>query len=221
MSSAPTIRDSFARTYRPILERGLQRVISEEVKAIKQAIEAESRAGFGDVYNELVPRLLRSRVRPVQFSYGKDLVRATSKETSIDFDPEDGALVMFTMAYSNVFSKRYIGSHAGQLHALKTMDEVQQRLDEWTLKEAGKRGRNEITRQSQATFRQCLFSRNLSIVWRTRGKSCDYCNQLDGTTISKKNPFFVPKMGVVDPGVEGKKPMTVYRGCGHPPLHPG
>jgi hypothetical protein len=56
--------------------------------------------------------------------------------------------------------------------------------------------------------------------WRAVGQSCPLCLELDGTIVSIEQAF--RKQGdIVDPRVEGTKPLVVQTLTRHPPLHAG
>lgn len=212
-NNLPRKRDDISTTYFRILLRGISAVIHTEVVKLR-----ETDFALEEVYGAWILKPLR-RVNSIQWQFGHDIIEATSLEVGIDFDPE--RLAGFRQSYIETFNLRYISSHQGQLSALPSRAEIEARLDKWLLgdQEAIRKATDERVRLNNSQFRECVFSRDMSVYWRTRGDSCDLCNSLSGKTIGKSDPWFVPKMGKVH-GAKGGE-LTSFQGCGHPPLHRG
>ncbi|MBA7496577.1 hypothetical protein ES702_07186 [subsurface metagenome] len=215
----PAGRDVFAKIYEPKLKTGMQKVVVDEVKALKSAIDKGLL--LRPIYLEQVPWDIKRFIRPTQWGYSSDVVKATSVEVGIDVNIEQPILAQFTEDYIGIYSKRYISSHLGQLNSMDNMEDVKERLDQWLETTATKRSRDESVRQNQAVFQCAVFSVGYSTTWRLRGKSsCPYCRSLAGKRIWKGGEF-IPKMGEIIPTDPDKPPMKVYVALHHCPAHLG
>lgn len=134
----------------------------------------------------------------------------------------------FEREYLEYFISRHINSSRGQILALMNdnqdadvlIDEIiLDRMSEWEEKRPGKIVMHETIRAESAfarnVFKLCGISKLVSY---SIGKSCPYCNALDGVVIGIDDSFLQP--GDFQP--EGAdEPLTVSTPKKHPPYHGG
>jgi len=219
----PVVRDNLAETYGRSLQRGLQQVLTLETEAVRDILDAPNNdyLELERFYDEPMLQHLRGRVRPVQWGFGIDTIKATAVETNLEIDPSDPVLATFIAKYADDFSFRYRMSHFRQLRSLiESPEEIEARLDSWLDREAKGIAVNEKVRQNNSIFKEAVFGQGKSVKWAIRGpSSCLYCKRLNGRRISKGGAF-INKMGSLDPKIGDKKPLIFYQGLGNPPAHP-
>lgn len=216
---APYERDRLAASFERQFKRALQIIIEAEVKLIKKTLGIRA-ISLDDIYISEIPKHMKRYMRPLQWGYYEAIYTATQNEIGLSLAEHKGQLDDFTRKYIQVFQVRYTASHGAQLKGLENLDEVAERLQEWLLTGSARRAADEVTRQGQATFRQCVTSTGMSVVWRTRGKPCPFCAQLNGKRVGGSKPFVdkMTDMTATDP--EGKDvKVKIFHKTLSPPLH--
>lgn len=216
----PIERDALARSFLPQFQKALQKIIEIEVDLVRKVLESRS-LPLGDIYGSQIPKAMKKYMSPLQWGYYEAVFSATEREIGMTLAEYKGQLDAFTKEYISTFQLRYTSSHGAQLKALKDIDAVAKRLQEWLLTGAARRAADEITRQGQSVFRESVNTAGYSVVWHVRSaKACSFCRQLNGVKIRGKAPF-VPKMtDLTGVDEEGEKiTMMVYHDTKNPPLH--
>lgn len=93
-------------------------------------------------------------------------------------------------------------------------------LDQWVEDRPDEAARSESNQLSRAAARVAWRDAGVrSLRWRTRGKSCQMCQHLDGREVAIERPFVAK--GETIPGGEDQNDLTARRNHYTPPLHPG
>ena len=211
-----------------------QRIVGEEVKRIREIItEMLSQRDSGSFlalsdkfYSEFSARIDQSAA-PLLASYAEAILPIAQEE--IKNETEIGPRYQqFQAQYRGSFVNRHLESSQSQLRTVvqQAQDEEQdlagmleQRLVEWEEKRPAKISMRESLRAENAFTRQVLVLCGITkIMSVSYGKSCPYCNDLDGKVIGIEENFLTP--GDFQP--EGaERPLTVTSDHSHPPYHDG
>jgi len=128
-------------------------------------------------------------------------------------------------SYLEAFAARHSQSSEGQLRQQVTEAEddgrkaLEQRFDEWEERRPAKIADRETNQLSNAVSKAVYAAAGVvALKWRATGKSCPYCNALDGRSVGMDAAF----VGAGEFKPDGaSEPMLVRRDAGHPPLHEG
>lgn len=235
--AAATVRRNITNGYKPLFERAQEGLTKKEIDQIREAAEKNlpmNPPGFLQFLDEFysddvfTPEV-KSSIRPIITAYAEEMESAALEEIGTDTESIETNLVTVIDDYVNNFSYRYVKSNKSQLKRItkeagadderNSLEEVNQRLDEWEEKEPGKLRDNEPIRAEGAFSKAAWMAAGVvKIVWVTFGESCPYCNQLSGKTIGVQD-YFVGKGIEVSP--EGHDPLIPNTNIGHPQLHQG
>lgn len=229
----PIGRDRIQATYYRLFVDAGQRIVNREGVAIKRAVKKylgrrniiDLNAWMEKFYDDM-PGNIRKAFMPVLSSYMEAIAEEAQREIGVDvgMTPE---LTQFVEEYMDAYSTRHIESSLGQLKALfrkdgdmaELQDIIDQRTDEWQERRPDKIATRETVQASNAIASMVFWGAGLFAIWRTRGKSCPYCEELEGRKI-KQDGFFVDK-GDFEPAGADNGPMKIRGMKKHPPLHGG
>ena len=229
-------RDRLIKSYYDLFKTAAQRIVSKEALRTKKLAKEHGSTEFvnkmHDFYLNTMPGYIKKEMNPVITSFAGEIGAEASKEIGADFEQDD-EFNDFVTGYSTRFIERHIESSVGQLESIAKekraidpepdpfVEDVDQRVDEWTDTRPDKIALNETNRLANGMAQFVFFAGGFSLVWRTRGgKSCPYCKELNGRKISKGESF-------IDAGTmwepEGAKngPMKIRGMKTQPPLHQG
>ena len=99
-------------------------------------------------------------------------------------------------SYIDGYINQYIRSSKGQLiqqYDSEGIEAVQARVDEWREKRLEKEVGETSTGIGSMVARAVILGAGFKLVWRTRGKSCPLCNELNGRVVSRKNETFTAR----------------------------
>lgn len=224
------IQNSFARLFAEAEGRIVRREVNDLLPKLKKILgqrnvgdaEAAIETFYDDHRKFVIPRLA-----PVVSTLMEAIAEASSEE--IGAHPvrrED--LARFSSDYTSSLANRHVSSSRNQL--LKILREsnaenrdpladLEDRLEEWEEKRPDKLARRERTQAGNAAAKFAFAASGVQALrWRTVGKNCPYCDDLDGKEVSVTS-FFVEKNTTVNP--EGVEPFKTKINVGHAPLHAG
>ena len=223
------MRDRIAKNYHPLFVTAAQAVVNREALAVKKRISKERRADFRSDeslpewivnFYDTMPEFVKEKLGPVLRSYGSAIYDAAAAEAGLDANDPD--IDKFIEDYIEGYAGRHVKSSRNQLIKLaneETIDDIDQRVDEWHEKRAEKIASNETTRTSNAIYQATAFSIGLTTVWRIRGAStCPYCQSLAGKRVASGQFFAMPGDHIK---VDGEPDMKVRGLTAHPPIHMG
>ena len=145
--------------------------------------------------------------------------------SSIDISPQ---YANFEKEYREYFATRHIKSSHYQLKSViqkaqqdkeNEAEAIEKRLAEWEEKRPNKISMRETVRAESAFAKRAFVLAGVTKIKSVSfGKSCPYCNALDGKVIGIDQVFL--KQGEFQP--EGAdEPLKVTSDRGHPPYHDG
>jgi len=211
-----------------------QQIVKKETDAIREAMkEMLSKKGITefntwlDTFYQNFGKEIDALSAPLISNYADAVLPVAQEEinSSLDISPQYSN---FEKEYREYFVNRHIKSSQGQLRSVireaqqaKENEEeaIERRLAEWEEKRPGKISMRETVR-AESAFAKSVFALAgiTKIVSVSFGKSCPYCNALDGMVIGI-DQFFL-KQGEFQP--EGAdEPLTVTSNRSHPPYHDG
>lgn len=227
-------RQRLASQWKSVWQDAAQRVVNREVKDIRQAAEAQlgrrDAVSFTlwleDFYRQ-APDWIKRTLAPVVESYAEAINAEAAEEINVEpgMTPE---LQNFSRDYLGTLALRHTISSQRQLNAilrdslaegLDPLEEVNERLDEWQERRAGKIAMEETVKINGAiaiaTFAAAgvVYKR-----WVAAGsKSCPFCQSLDGRIVGIDGAF-----AREDEALEvGGERLTFSSNIGNPPAHKG
>lgn len=208
----------------------LERVIRREVRSIRAALEEHTAGGvldaqgFGDWLVEFAEEhgaWMEGQMRPAFAAMAAAMAEAASEELGADVTEAD--LAQFVADYTAGHARRHTGSTRGQLLGLSEEEDaaeaIEERLDEWEEGTAAgtraeKEARRERQRSSNALTRAAWAVAGVAaLTWRSIGKSCPLCQQMDGRSTSITSAFLNEGASIGG--------LTTPSRILHPPLHDG
>lgn len=233
--AAATVRRQITSAYKPAFERSENGILKQEIGPVREAADKylpKNLPGFlqfldGFYNNEEFGKTVKAGVEGVISDYAGQISNAAVEEIGAELDQDQ--LSSTVTSYIENLVIRHLSSSKNQLRQIardgssdeerNSFDDVNQRLDEWSEKRAGKFRDNEPIR-AEGAFSKAAWSLVgvQKIVWVTFGKSCPYCTQLDGKIIEMTG-YFLGKGESVD--VDGKESIITSGKIGHPQLHQG
>lgn len=226
---AVSSRRKLADRYISKIKSAAEKLVSTETALIRSAVDNlagnpdQVSAWLKDDFNQFA-KDVKEAMLPVFRSFGLDVFPVAAAEIGLDAEPDE-TYEQFLDSYAETYANRHVSSSRGQLIGLLSEEEadmtlIEERLAEWEEKRADKIARNETTRGRNA-FAKAVFAfggiRYIRAV--ANGKSCPYCNELDGQVIGIDG-FFLTKGQEFNPeGAESA--LTSSSNISHPPFHAG
>lgn len=212
----------------PVFEAALAAILAGELRAARSAlgsklVEAEFRAWMDEFYPTLSGLIVDDLSGPVTV-YGTDLAALAAREIGGD-TPSTAAVGALATAYTASMADRWVRSSIAQYMAtLRDEQEPEQvirdRLDRWEGNRAGLTAASEATKANGAFSRMTYMLGGVDrMVWRSLGKSCPLCTEMDGRTIGVTDMFLEEGAKVVGSGPDGEVELVTHQPIGHPPLH--
>lgn len=226
-ASAIVARRRTTESYRNYYLRIFTGIVSKEVSEVKRLLKQDP---IKDIFKDNIQRFyaeyekyIIKRYDPVLYSFASEIIDGTYNE--IDQEKGGAYLDSTITKYAAVTAQRYVISSKGQLGKItreSTVEEfeknIEARLNKWTETKPEQISRRELIDGENAFTQAVYFSVGMSSTWVAVGKSCPYCNMLDGRTVSQ-GIFYVSKGGALSP--EGKEPMKMGSNLAHPSAHSG
>lgn len=211
--------DMLKPVYLDIFTRIVKREIAEIKGAVKRYLAKGDADGFLDwvaLFAEEHAQWMAPRLLPAFEAMAETMIANATDEIGGDLTADD--LGDFIANYTEAAANRHAGNAAGQVAALIGNEDpegaVLERLDEWNETRADKLARREKERSSNAITKAIWATAGvLSITWRTVGKSCPICNEMDGRTTLIHAPFLGAGEDIAG--------LVTSGSVGHPPIHDG
>lgn len=228
-------RRKVSSRYKDKIGKAVQSVLNKELKEIRSYLESKEfksndiEGWMRDFYSDF-EKEIRKKVTPVFSSFGADIADVAKRE--ID-SKENLAIAKMVKGYVRSFAKSYSESSKGQIRSIinsLTSDEditysedeirenIESRLSEWEEKRVGKLSRRNMTNGRNAfTLAAWQLGGIVKKTWVTNGKSCPFCNSLNGTTVEITKHFLKPGDSIG----KGKQVMNITKTIGHAGCHDG
>lgn len=218
---------SFYRLFRDAGQSIVRREVIAAKKAVKKHLGQRNVQGFNEwleeFYGDLPTHIQRSFL-PVLKTY-RDAVEEQIKMEIGGEITSTIELEEFVNRYLSTYTTRHVTASFKQLQALVRdtdpdllEDALNQRLDEWDEKRPEKIAERESSQFLNGLGATMILAGGFTIVWSSQGKSCAYCDALNGTVI-RKGQHFIGKGDFKPEGAE--YPFYVRNFRAHPPLHKG
>ena len=213
----PAFRDAAVRVLR--IER------RDVMAAVRELLGAQDVTGFSTWMDDFYAR----HIETVRRGFGgavdslAELIAADAGE-NVGMPIASDRLEGFTGAYVSALGQRHVESSKGQLRAvLATQPEdlvvaVGARFDEWELKRPDRVTKRETVQVTGAVTRFVFGAAGLGSIWTAFGKSCPFCESLDGRRVSGSGAF-ATKDQLFE--AEGREPLRLRTDVFHPPIHNG
>jgi HK97 family phage portal protein len=221
-------RFRMARAYQRVFENAAERIVDEEVKKLKRAVNQNlKQRSVDDFKNWLIDyyrdfgQFIIRQLTPVAQSLADAIVPLAKEQINSASEINSQKLVE---SYVNTYAVRHIDSSTGQINALLKEDKpeelLDERFDEWKQKRPNRIGSNETVQLANFVAKSMFAAGGvMSLVWRnTSGNSCPFCEEMDGKVIGIEQNFVGAGQKL---DAEDKAPMTIYRPTSQPPLHDG
>jgi len=219
------IRRNITDSYRDLFKKTLQRIVNKEIKDIRSMtnnydFKDELLTLMNDYYRKF-PDYFVKNYKPAIYSFADEIVRAAKEEVKAS-DIDTSKLID---NYMDTTTVRYVSSSQSQLAKIirnSQLDEINnnidQRLSEWEEKRADKVTNHELIDGENGFAQFIFFASGFNSMWVSVGKSCPYCNTLDGRIISEGG-YYITKGESIQP--EDKEPMNFNSNISHPSAHQG
>ena len=220
-------RRRIRNAFKPIIEDAGRRLVRSEIREIRKALDANraarDRQGFGlwleNYYGEDFRRYAQEQMRPVFAGLAAATIDAA--ETEVNARPDAAEVDKFVEEYTFGFASRHANASRGQLQALDTLDEIEERLDDWEDKYATRIRDNEAVRLADAVAVFAFAAVGISrLMWVANADACPLCEELDGRVVGIDGSF-VSAGGSVDPQDGKTAPLVASSNVLHAPLHLG
>jgi len=220
-------RKRIQKRFSPLIRSAAQKLVSLETLKIKR--ESKKQSGersasdmgkwLDNFYSEDFGKYIDRDLAPLLRTYAELIQEAVAGEVGADIGVTDELRTEIDN-YIEGFKGQYISSSRGQMfkELEKGIDAIDTRADEWHEKRADKVEASESNGVSNMVASFVIAGVGLSPTWRTLGKSCVFCNQMNGKTVKRYGSPFLPSGTTIDGGEVGN--MTV-RATKYPPLHGG
>jgi len=228
------LRRKITLAYKKKFDEYGKQIVKKETDSIREAIkEMLSKKGITefntwlDTFYQNFGKEIDALSAPLISSYADAVLPVAQEEinSSLDISPQ---YANFGREYNKSFVDRHIKSSQGQLKSVireaqkakeNESEAVERRLAEWEEKRPDKISMRETVRAESAFAKSVFALSGISkIVSVSFGKSCPYCNALDGMVIGI-DQYFLTKGDFQPDGAE--EPLIVTSNRSHPPYHDG
>lgn len=220
-------RLKLASAYAPTFTHVAQRVVNREVNDIRNAAKrnqpgSTNFAGWFQRFLDEHTAVVNDYLGPSMRTYGALITAEVEREVGREADPD--GLERFTAGYISSRSDVWMArlrrgvERAIDEEGVEPADSVDAYLTQRQNEQADRWSREEVVRMGGAVARTAYGLAGVTtLMWVAAGsETCEYCQALDGQTISI-TANFLPE-GAALPGAGGEN-LTTDSDIGHPPLH--
>ena len=229
------LRARTAKSFEPVFKDFAQRIAKRETDNVRRSAkkylgersDADFKQWITDFYRDF-PEYIKRQVEPAFQALLEAIVPLAKEEVNFDGDITS-EIQKFVEGYGKGFVARYSSSSQGQLEALidesmrkeeEPLPIIEQRLDEWEEKRAGKVSSEETVHLANEIAKAVWITAGIvRLIWVALGsKSCPLCQEMDGKVVGIEEPFLA-KDSVLE--AEGTNDFKSYHPTMTPPLHQG
>jgi HK97 family phage portal protein len=223
--------------YLPLFRDASQRIVNGEARNIRREMAkikyvdnvSEFRVWMDDYYKNENPDFVKRQLMPVLTAYADPVAESVIAEGNpIDGDYSDN-VTRYINEYANQMATRHSGRHLHQLQNVVERSvetgadpyaEIDHKLNEFVDTKPEIIAREESVRANNA-LAVMLFGMAgvVYLRWVAMGKSCPYCNELNGRIVGIQEYFLASGSILNPPGAES--PLTINKSKRHPPAHGG
>lgn len=228
-----TVRPSLSASFVPIISDTALRIIRGERRNISREAKKQLRnitnleIWLDEYYRDKHPPFVRAQMLPVFTSLATAIQAAAAEEVGQEAEVS-AEQERFVSDYTDTFIARYIkASNANIKKTLRVATEeehdhleaLDEMFDRWEETRPGKIAMRENIQLAGAIAALTFAGAGYRLMWGAVGKSCPYCEALDGTIISYGGAFLDKGDSFQPDGVDA--PLTTSSRIGNPPAHPG
>lgn len=223
------------RSYIPLFNDVAGRVVRREVNDVRRAVEkhlrkrsAEDFKTWLDGFYKDFPAVVRDNFEAMMLTYAAAMAKEVAGELGKDNQGVTEDLRKFVREYLDNLGKAHAAGNRHQIEALideapLTGDDpaqlISERLDSWEETRSGDMADHQSFEAGNALSIAIYAASGIKFLrWATSGKSCPFCQRMNGK-IAGIAEFFVYAGDSLDDGNGGS--MTVRRNMRHGPLHKG
>jgi len=228
-------RRRVASRYKPLFELATRQILEKERKGVmtiaKKAFGERDVTDFSkklfDWYEKNKPTI-RKAFAGIVTSYANDIKPIAMEEVGAT-EVDTNRLETYVNEYVDKVSNRYAASSRGQLVSVARkaieaerdpIEAVEARIADWETKRPDKVSNREIVNGECAFAQFVYFESGFETRWVTMGKSCPYCDSLNGMVISRGGCFL--SAGTAwEPEGATHGPMVISTNIMHPAAHGG
>ena len=191
-------RDRIAENFRPLILDAASQIVRRESLQIKKRIQKEKRYAENEsfrtwlenFYEQIMPEVIDLKMSPVLKSYAQEIQQASELEVGAKkFDMEE-----FINKHAETYRIGHIASSQNQLLdqlEKSGLDAVEKRADDWMTDEhrANKITNDQVVKTASLVFAEVAFLGGYKIMSNTRGKSCPWCQSLNGKIVGRGQPM--------------------------------
>lgn len=231
------LRQRIAESYKQLFRGVVIRILMKERKAVekiaKQAFTGRTIVNFNNeidnwYLSEKTRDFVENEFAKVYKSYSIEIYEEASREVNSTEEMPETFEKEVDRFIENTTTK-YVLSSRGQLKSVariaeeseeNPIDAIMQRIADWEEKRPDKVAGIETVAGMAGLAAFVYFSSGFRTEWVTVGKSCPYCDSLNGMIISQGDNFLSAGT-VLEPAGATNGPMTITRNISHPPAHSG
>jgi HK97 family phage portal protein len=227
-------RLKIAQSFNPLITDAVNRILKSErsdiIKAAKSIFNSRDSRDLNEFLNQYYEEnaeYIRKRTRPVMQSLGELISAAAAKEIKFDGDISAN-LQRFMDSHNELFAKGYSTISKATLRKAveqATMNEtdplevLNAQFDKWEESRPDSEAKREsIMIAGAASLLTFQLGGMSKLIWvNTGSRSCPFCENMDGKTVSISEPFF--HKGDVHNPEGAEKPLDLGFDVRQPPLH--
>lgn len=220
-------RDRVRTRFEGLIRSAAQKIVNKESLAVKREAQKQlnqrSTTDFDTWIDEFYAAhegYIADTIGPVLRSYAETMADVVAGEVDADILMDDLSAEIDT--YLIGYTRQYLDESIGQLRTILSggtgLDSIEERMDEWHETRADKVVMDQGVSVMGMVSRTVILGAGYKLVWRNRGKSCPFCQEMEGRVVSKSGEAFIESGTEIDGGEAGK--MTVRQTL-YAPLHKG
>lgn len=218
-------RRKLGEQYESVFRDAFNKIVKKENRLIRESFKENDAQGFRDWLYDQYPEFkneVLDGTAGVFSSFAEDLKPYLQDELGIDIGNEE--YNRFVDKYSEGFSSRHVAQTRARLGGILNSEILEEDLEalltDWTEKRAVKETRFEKTRTRNAFAKAAYITVGIMKIRSVaNGKSCPYCNDLDGQVIGIESNFLTKGEEFEPEGSDG--PLIPSSNLSHPPYHGG
>lgn len=224
------LRKKTSDSFQAVFEKAIGEIMSREKADIMRKADSfflEREGEVGDfmkwvkVFYEEHEDFARKKFTPALQSLSESVSEIAKQEKGYSGNIDE--MDSFLDSYADSFVGRHNRTSKRQIqNAIEGDDKhnrLQQKMDSWGETRAKSEAQDERIRATSAVTQMTWIVAGITrITWTAVGKSCPYCNAMDGRTVGIKKHFMKATESMT--GTDGTT-YTAQSNIGHPPLHGG
>jgi hypothetical protein len=191
-------------------------------------VSSEFEQWLESYYADHFPDIAAREIKPTVLAFVEAMRAIAAEEVGADPDEAFARFEEWTAEYVAAYAKRHLYASRGGIRKVAReakaaerdpVAAITERFDEWDEVRPGRIALRETVQGSNGVALTVFAGAGFAIKrWRAFGKSCPWCQSLDGKTVAITEDF-AKKGNLFVPGSDA--PLLIRRGTKHAPLHGG